>query len=151
MVLAPLTTTVYFPLNPHARVLVAGDGADHLGKQTGGWTMDWQGDRNAAADFPGAASIDAGVKAAVEQGGEVIQSLDGHAARSTGRSPTISPARTEWGDTGRRTVARRLGRVGRSYLQAAAGDCRRKLGAAVAAGSVLGGLHHEYRLQTDAA
>src|SRR6202035_3281783 len=31
------------PLSPHAHVLVAGDGADNIGKQSGGWTITWQG------------------------------------------------------------------------------------------------------------
>ena len=31
------------PLDPHQRLLVAGDGADSLAKQSGGWTINWQG------------------------------------------------------------------------------------------------------------
>ena len=31
------------PLSPHERVLVAGDAADSLARQSGGWTLDWQG------------------------------------------------------------------------------------------------------------
>jgi len=70
------------PLNPHARVLVAGDGADDLAQQTGGWTIDWQGNRNTSADFPGATSVYAGIKAAVERGGgTVVLSPDGYFAR----------------------------------------------------------------------
>jgi beta-glucosidase len=57
------------PLNPHARILVAGAAADSIGAQTGGWTIDWQGDHNANADFPGATSIFGGIKAAVAAGG----------------------------------------------------------------------------------
>jgi beta-glucosidase len=57
------------PLNPHAKILVAGDAADDIGKQTGGWTIDWQGDQNRNADFPGATSIFSGIKAAVAAGG----------------------------------------------------------------------------------
>jgi beta-glucosidase len=69
------------PLDPRARVLVAGDGADDLGKQAGGWTVDWQGDRNTAADFPGATSIYAGIQAAVEgAGGTAVLRADGHFA-----------------------------------------------------------------------
>jgi beta-glucosidase len=40
------------PLSPHLHVLVAGDGADNLPKQCGGWTISWQGDGNTRADFP---------------------------------------------------------------------------------------------------
>jgi beta-glucosidase len=57
------------PLNPHAKILVAGDAADDIGKQCGGWTIDWQGDHNHNADFPGATSIFGGIQAAVTAGG----------------------------------------------------------------------------------
>jgi beta-glucosidase len=66
------------PLNPHAKVLVAGDAADDIGVQSGGWTIDWQGDRNSNADFPGATSIYDGIKAAVSRaGGSAAMSRDG--------------------------------------------------------------------------
>ena len=66
------------PLNPHAAILVAGDAADSIGAQTGGWTIDWQGDHNANADFPGATSIFAGIRAAVAAGGgSAVLSKDG--------------------------------------------------------------------------
>ncbi len=66
------------PLNPHARVLVAGAAADDIGVQSGGWTIDWQGDQNSNADFPGATSIYAGIKAAVTRaGGSAVLSRDG--------------------------------------------------------------------------
>jgi beta-glucosidase len=66
------------PLNPHTRVLVAGDAADDIGMQSGGWTIDWQGDRNSNADFPGATSIYAGIEAAVTRaGGSAVLSRDG--------------------------------------------------------------------------
>ena len=45
------------PLLPTAKVLIAGDGADNLTKQTGGWTLTWQGDGTKRADFPNADSI----------------------------------------------------------------------------------------------
>lgn len=54
------------PLNPNAKVLMAGDGADNIGKQSGGWTITWQGTNNENADFPGGTSIYDGVKAMVE-------------------------------------------------------------------------------------
>lgn len=57
------------PLSPHGTLLVAGSGADDIGQQTGGWTIDWQGAHNTNADFPGATSIFAGLKAAMEAGG----------------------------------------------------------------------------------
>lgn len=66
------------PLNPAAKVLVAGPGADDIGMQSGGWTVDWQGDHNLNADFPGATSIYAGIRAAVAAaGGQAQLSVDG--------------------------------------------------------------------------
>lgn len=51
------------PLRRDAKVLVAGDGADNIAKQAGGWTISWQGDGNTNKDFPGGTSIFAGIKA----------------------------------------------------------------------------------------
>src|SRR6202163_1392259 len=66
------------PLNPHARILVAGAAADDIGIQCGGWTIDWQGDHNTNADFPGATSIFGGIRAAVAAaGGTASFSPDG--------------------------------------------------------------------------
>jgi beta-glucosidase len=66
------------PLHPGMRVLVAGDGADNIGKQTGGWTLTWQGTENTNADFPGATSLYAGIRAAVTTaGGTATLSPDG--------------------------------------------------------------------------
>jgi beta-glucosidase len=65
------------PLDPHSRILVTGAGADDIGMQSGGWTVDWQGDHNTNADFPGATSILAGIQAAVRAaGGEVTSRID---------------------------------------------------------------------------
>jgi beta-glucosidase len=57
------------PLSPGAKVLVAGDGANSIQKQTGGWTITWQGTGNENSDFPGASSIWDGIKRTVEAGG----------------------------------------------------------------------------------
>lgn len=66
------------PIKADSRVLVAGDGADNMGKQNGGWTLTWQGTGNANSDFPGASSIYDGVAQAVEAaGGSVELSADG--------------------------------------------------------------------------
>ncbi len=66
------------PLNPGSRVLVAGNGADDIGKQAGGWTLSWQGTGNKPADFPGAESIWHGIKTAVERaGGHAQLSIEG--------------------------------------------------------------------------
>src|ERR1700733_4571821 len=66
------------PLNPGARILVAGDAADSISLQSGGWTIDWQGDHNSNADFPGATSIFGGIQAAVTAaGGSAVLSKEG--------------------------------------------------------------------------
>ena len=66
------------PLRRKTRVLVAGDGADNIEKQTGGWSLTWQGTENTNADFPGATSIFAGIQAAVTAaGGTATLSTDG--------------------------------------------------------------------------
>lgn len=57
------------PLSASANVLVAGTGADDVSRQAGGWTITWQGTGLTPADFPGAQSIGAGVREAVQRGG----------------------------------------------------------------------------------
>jgi len=60
------------PLSPRAHLLVAGDAADRISAQAGGWTVDWQGDHNHNADFPGATSIYSALRAAVTAGGGTV-------------------------------------------------------------------------------
>ena len=66
------------PLDPRRRILVAGDGADNISKQNGGWTLTWQGTGLSNANFPGATSIWAGIAAQVKAAGGTAQlSVDG--------------------------------------------------------------------------
>ena len=66
------------PLKPAQRVLVAGDGADNIGKQSGGWTISWQGTGLDNIRFPGATSIWNGIQAAVTAaGGTAEMSVEG--------------------------------------------------------------------------
>lgn len=66
------------PLAPTQKVLVTGDGADNIGKQSGGWTLTWQGTGNVNADFPNGRSIYSGIKQQVEAAqGSVELSADG--------------------------------------------------------------------------
>jgi beta-glucosidase len=66
------------PLRRKQRVLVAGQGADNIGMQAGGWTLNWQGSGNVKADFPGGTSIWDGIRKAVESaGGTAVLSEDG--------------------------------------------------------------------------
>ncbi|WP_083721159.1 glycoside hydrolase family 3 protein [Sphingopyxis sp. QXT-31] len=57
------------PLKAGAHILVAGDGADDVAKQSGGWTLSWQGTGTKPEHFPGATTIFAGVREAVKAGG----------------------------------------------------------------------------------
>lgn len=61
------------PLRPDLRVLVAGDGANNIGKQCGGWTLTWQGSFNENEDFPNGDSIYRGIEECVTAaGGSVV-------------------------------------------------------------------------------
>lgn len=66
------------PLKPQQHILVAGDAAHNIGKQSGGWTITWQGTGNNNNDFPGGTSIYDGLKQQVEAiGGSVELNVDG--------------------------------------------------------------------------
>src|SRR5690606_13514800 len=66
------------PLARNQKILVAGDGADNIGKQAGGWSVTWQGTGNVNSDFPGATSVYAGINEVVSAaGGTAILSVDG--------------------------------------------------------------------------
>ncbi len=66
------------PLNPTRRVLVVGDGANDMGKQSGGWTLNWQGTGTKRSDYPNGTTIweglDKQIKAA---GGSAELAVDG--------------------------------------------------------------------------
>ncbi len=57
------------PLAENARIWVVGAAADDIGRQSGGWTLTWQGSGNERADFPGATSIFEGLQTALRAGG----------------------------------------------------------------------------------
>jgi len=61
------------PLMRNQKVLVTGDGADNIGKQSGGWTITWQGTGNSKADFPGGTSIYDGIAQVVNSAGGNVQ------------------------------------------------------------------------------
>ena len=70
------------PLKPSMKVLVAGDGADNLPKQNGGWTLTWQGTGISNKHFPKADTIFAGIRSAVKAGGGTATlSVDGKYTR----------------------------------------------------------------------
>lgn len=67
------------PIAPNSRVLIAGDGADNIAKQAGGWSVSWQGTDNTNADFPNATSIYQGLHQQITAaGGSAELSVDGH-------------------------------------------------------------------------
>ncbi|WP_425511250.1 glycoside hydrolase family 3 N-terminal domain-containing protein [Pseudomarimonas salicorniae] len=69
------------PLDPRKRLLVAGDGADDIARQSGGWTLTWQGTGTTRADFPRAQTIWEGLREAVEaSGGQAELAADGRYA-----------------------------------------------------------------------
>ena len=71
------------PLKIDQKVLVAGDGANSIAKQCGGWTLTWQGDGNTNADFPGGTSIWDGIRIAAPR---ATLSVDG----SFGDKPDVA-------------------------------------------------------------
>lgn len=73
-----LKNTGVLPLAPGKRLLVAGDGADDIARQSGGWTLSWQGTGIDNRHFPGATSVWGGLKQTVEAGGgSAVLSPDG--------------------------------------------------------------------------
>lgn len=66
------------PIAPNSRVLVLGDGADNVAKQSGGWTLNWQGTGLKPSDFPHAQSIWAGLREQIQAaGGSAELAVDG--------------------------------------------------------------------------
>lgn len=65
------------PLDPTAHILVAGDGAHHIGKQSGGWSLTWQGSDTTNDDFPGATSIYQGLAQQINAAGGRVQLSEG--------------------------------------------------------------------------
>lgn len=61
------------PLKPGGRLLVAGEGTDDIARQSGGWTLSWQGTGLNNSQFPGATSLFAGLKQAIEAAGGTAQ------------------------------------------------------------------------------
>ncbi|QJR80740.1 glycoside hydrolase family 3 protein [Alteromonas pelagimontana] len=66
------------PISPKSNVLVAGDAANDIAKQAGGWSVSWQGTDNTNEDFPNATSVFAGLREQITAaGGTVELSEDG--------------------------------------------------------------------------
>ncbi|MGQ0798980.1 MAG: glycoside hydrolase family 3 N-terminal domain-containing protein [Pseudomarimonas sp.] len=66
------------PIRPSKHVLIAGDAADSIGKQSGGWTLTWQGTGTSNADFPNGQSVGAGLVERIQAaGGRAVLSPQG--------------------------------------------------------------------------
>lgn len=66
------------PLSPKQRILIAGDGANDMGKQSGGWTLNWQGTGTTRTDYPNGNTIFEGFKQQIDAaGGKVELAIDG--------------------------------------------------------------------------
>ena len=66
------------PIKADQSVLVAGSGADSIELQSGGWTLNWQGEGNDNDEFQAAQTIYAGLaEAMAASGGKAILSPDG--------------------------------------------------------------------------
>jgi beta-glucosidase len=145
------------PLSPKQRILVAGDGANDVGKQAGGWTLNWQGTGTTRKDFPNADSIYEGIaRQARAAGGEAVLAVDGRYAvkpdvavvvfgedpmpssRGTGPPwPTSRATKRIWrcSSGSRPMAARRRGLPERAAALGEPGNqCRRCLRGRVAAG-----------------
>ncbi|WP_211665316.1 glycoside hydrolase family 3 protein [Leucothrix arctica] len=53
------------PLQANQQIYLAGSAADDLQKQTGGWSLTWQGTENTIDDFPGATTLKMALEAQV--------------------------------------------------------------------------------------
>lgn len=91
------------PLSKSAgRILVAGSGADNVGRQSGAWTVEWQGvDGNW---MPGGTSILQGIRQVVNGGSQVDYALDGNFNVDDNKAPigiavvSEKPYAEGWGD-----------------------------------------------------
>jgi len=61
------------PMDPGGRILVVGDAADDIGKQSGGWTLDWQGVTGVNDSFPRGQSIYDGIAEQVAAAGGQVR------------------------------------------------------------------------------
>ncbi|WP_425479155.1 glycoside hydrolase family 3 N-terminal domain-containing protein [Pseudoxanthomonas composti] len=66
------------PLDPRKKLLIAGDAADDMMLQSGGWTLSWQGTGLKPEDFPNAQTIGAALREQVgKAGGSAELSAEG--------------------------------------------------------------------------
>lgn len=72
------------PLAKGTKIVMAGDGADSIGKQSGGWTLSWQGTGNTNDNFPGGTSFYDGFVRNLGEGNVELADDDGsHSGEAT--------------------------------------------------------------------
>ena len=74
------------PIDPGSYVLVTSASADSVGRQSGGWTVTWQGTATTNADFPQATSVLEGIQSAVSAAGGVV-----NYSRTGSFNPSLPP------------------------------------------------------------
>lgn len=86
----------------NGRILVAGSGADNIGRQSGAWTVEWQGvDGNW---MPGGTSVLQGIRQTVGDEGEILYDKVGNFSAATGLADvgiavvSEAPYAEGWGD-----------------------------------------------------
>lgn len=92
------------------RVLIAGSGADNIGRQSGAWTVEWQGiDGNW---LPGATSILSGIKDVAASGRKIEYDLEANFSNIQTKAPvgiaivSEKPYAEGWGDNEYPTLAK---------------------------------------------
>ncbi len=66
------------PLDPSQHILIVGGAANDIPKQSGGWSVSWQGSGTNNSDFPGATTLLTGFTAAINNAqGNYTYSIDG--------------------------------------------------------------------------
>jgi beta-glucosidase len=55
------------PLQPGAKILVTGPGANSISMQSGGWSLSWQGDGVTNEDFPGSTTVFSAIEVAAKE------------------------------------------------------------------------------------
>ncbi len=89
------------PLPKASKILLAGKSANNIGNQSGGWTIDWQGNKNVNADFPGSTSIYAAFQKALDPAkGQVTLSESGAEATPDYNAAVVVIGETPYAEFG---------------------------------------------------
>ena len=86
------------PLDPTKRYLIAGNGAEQINRQMGGWALSWLGFDTRNQDFPNATNIADAIEIAILRGGGSV-TRDAFAHKSSYDAAIMifgEPAYAEW-------------------------------------------------------